>query len=100
MGAEISPVYAPNGSAWMFWTPTSTDVSASDRFTASKHTNGGQMTRTTPATSVAEAMSAASSAASSGVVFIFQFAAMMTSLATEPRLLESLRLRVSVGVQS
>src|SRR4051812_46351612 len=58
-----------------------TDVSASARFTASRQTNGGQITRTTPATSVAAATSAASSAASSGVVFIFQFGATITGLA-------------------
>src|SRR3954469_9301034 len=80
MGAEISPVYAPKGSAWMFWTPTSTSVSARARATDSRHTAGGQMTRATPTTSVAAAMSLASRDASKGVVFIFQLAATITGL--------------------
>ena len=62
IGAEISPVYAPNGSAWMFWTPTSTSVSCQRPRDRARQTKGGQMTRVTPATSVAAAMPLASSA--------------------------------------
>src|SRR5437762_11244523 len=55
-----------------------TDVPSSASRTVARQTNGGQMTRTTPGSSVRAAIVLASSAASSGTVCIFQLAAMIT----------------------
>src|SRR5476649_2858141 len=86
MSAPISPVYAPFSSWCTFWAPTPTPapagVAASASRTAARHTNGGQITRWTPSTSVRMARVVASSAASAGVVCIFQLAAMITGRIT------------------
>src|SRR5687768_3590647 len=78
IAAATLPVYAPAGSAWTSWAPTATPVPASASATTSIETAGGQMTRTTPATSVEAAIPAASSGAVAGVVFIFQLPATIT----------------------
>jgi hypothetical protein len=54
-------------------------VPASASRTAAIATNGGQMTRVTPGSAVAAAISVASVPAVAGVVFIFQLPAMISS---------------------
>src|SRR6478735_9953576 len=62
---------------------TSGSLSASASRTAERHTNGGQITRTTPATRVRAAIVSARSPASAGVVCIFQLPATMTARISE-----------------